>query len=95
VWLVALFAAGMTTFLRTTVSAQNVKAVTIMFEGTTDPSRFDSTAIFSINADGTNLKRLTADGDHILNASPVDNPAPKLTPIIDRDAKYPSVAPGP
>jgi Tol biopolymer transport system component len=41
-----------------------------MFEGMTDPSRFDSTAIFSVNAGGTNLKRLTADGDRIFNTSP-------------------------
>jgi len=39
-----------------------------MFEGATDPSDFGSTAIFSVNADGTNLKRLTADGDRIFNS---------------------------
>jgi len=70
VWLVVLLAVGLATFLHTTVSAQNVKTPTIMFEGMTDPSRFDSTAICSVNADGANLKRLTADGDRIFNTSP-------------------------
>ena len=70
VWLVALLAAGAATFIHTIVSAQNVKTPKIMFEGMTDPSRFDSRAIFSVNADGTNLKRLTTDGDRIFNTSP-------------------------
>jgi Tol biopolymer transport system component len=69
-WLVVLVAAGVITLFHTTVSAQNVETPTIMFEGMTDPSRFDSIAIFSVNADGTNLKRLSADGDHILNTTP-------------------------
>src|SRR5215472_5538762 len=67
-WLLALLAAGVTNCLHTTVSAQNVKTSPIMFEGATDPSDFGSTAIFSVNADGTNLKRLTADGDRIFNS---------------------------
>jgi Tol biopolymer transport system component len=76
VWLAALVAAGVAAFLHTTVSAQNAKTPTIMFEGMTGPSRFDSTAIYSVNADGTNLKRLTTDGDRIFKTPP----APQWSP---------------
>ena len=41
-----------------------------MFEGLADPADLGSNAIYSVNADGTNLKRLTADDDHILNGAP-------------------------
>jgi Tol biopolymer transport system component len=65
-----LLTAGMVTFLHATLSAQDVKTPTIMFMGLTDPTRFGSTAIFSVDADGTNLRRLTADGDQILDIPP-------------------------
>jgi Tol biopolymer transport system component len=78
----ALVVAGVAAFLQATVSAQNAKASTIMFEGMTDPPRFGSTAIYSVNADGTNLKRLTADGDRIFTTPP----APQWSPDGQRIA---------
>jgi Tol biopolymer transport system component len=68
--LAAIIAAGLTTFLHTTVSAQNAKTPAIMFEGLSDQSRLDSNAIYLVNANGTNLKRLMTDGDGILKTSP-------------------------
>jgi len=76
VWLAAFVVLCVVVFLHSTVSAQNAKPPTIMFEGTADPSRFDSTGIYSVNSDGTNLKRLTMDGDKIINISPLPQWSP-------------------
>jgi Tol biopolymer transport system component len=66
----ATVAVGLATILHTPASAQDAKTPVIMFQGLADPADLGSNAIYSVNADGTNLKRLTADDDHILNGAP-------------------------
>jgi hypothetical protein len=66
----ATVAVGLATILHTPASAQDAKTSVIMFQGLADPADLGSNAIYSVNADGTNLKRLTADVDHILNGAP-------------------------
>jgi Tol biopolymer transport system component len=56
--------------------AQDIKTPAIIFNATTDPSRLDSNAIYYVDGDGKNLKRLSSDDDHILNIPPF----PKWSP---------------
>jgi Tol biopolymer transport system component len=70
IWLASFFAAVMAALLQETASAQDAKTAAIVFVGPTDSSRPDRRAIYYVNGDGTNLKRLTSDEDHILNIPP-------------------------
>jgi Tol biopolymer transport system component len=74
--LAALIGAGVAASLHVSVSAQNASTVTIMFVGMTDQSRPGENAIYSVNSDGKNLKRLTMDGDHIFDISPLPQWSP-------------------
>jgi Tol biopolymer transport system component len=69
-WLAMFVVAGMTAFFQDSVFAQDLKTPAIIFNGTIDPSRLDSNAIYYVDGDGKNLKRLSSDDDHILNIAP-------------------------
>lgn len=66
----ALLAACVTAFVHTIALAQDSKTTVILFEGLSNPGDFGSNAIYSVNADGTNLKRLTTDEDRIFDIAP-------------------------
>lgn len=80
--LTAKLGTGMAASLGSAIPAQTADTGTIMFVGMTDQSRLGDNAIYSVNSDGTNLKRLTMDGDQILSVSPL----PKWSPDGQRIA---------
>jgi len=64
------------TWIGAPLHAQDAKRPVILFESPTDPSVVGSnSAIYSVNADGTDLKRVTAEGDRIMGS-----PSPAWSP---------------